>query len=113
MPPCQNCGHELNGVRTALPGLRPANGFPPPSPNHPQAGPGKPLPLGKYFKTGWGLFKHTLGICGFCVVYLVIPGSLAPHSVCGPGSVTGREHALIMATSWSALNCCTGNPRIS
>ena len=86
MPPCSNCGHELTGSELHCPACGQPTGFPPPlaesSPDRPPAA----LPLGEYFKTGWGLFmQYPGGFVGFCLLYFVIQAVL--HSIPFVGAV--------------------------
>jgi uncharacterized membrane protein len=80
MPSCSNCGHELAGSELQCPACAQPTGFSPPLP---ELSPGRPqaaLPLGEYFKTGWGLFKqYPGGFVGFCLLYFVI--QLALHAI--------------------------------
>ena len=73
MPPCHNCNHELTGSELHCPACGQPTGFPPPLAEPSPARSQEPLPLGDYFKTGWGLFKqYHLGFLGFCLLYFVI-----------------------------------------
>jgi hypothetical protein len=73
MPQCHNCGNQLTGSEPHCPACGQPTDSPPafsePSPARtPQS-----LPLGEYFKTGWGLFKqYPGGFVGFCLLNLVI-----------------------------------------
>lgn len=77
MPYCPECGHELTGSEPNCPGCgQPAasstTALEPSPPPIPQS-----LPLGDYFKTGWGLFKqYPTGFVGFCLLNLLIQGLL-------------------------------------
>lgn len=84
MPYCPECGHQLTGAEP----LCPACGQPIDSPL-PILEPSPPrtpesLPLGDYFKTGWGLFKqYPGGFVGFCLINLLIQGVLNSLSYVG------------------------------
>ena len=77
MPYCPNCGHQLTGSELHCPACGQPTDFPPPLA---EPSPGRlpeSLPLGDYFKTGWGLFKqYPGGFVGFCLLYLVIQAVL-------------------------------------
>jgi uncharacterized membrane protein len=77
MPVCTNCNHELAGSELHCPACGQPTGFPPPlagpSPGQTPA----ELPLGEFFKAGWGLFtQYPVGFLGFCLLYLVIQAAL-------------------------------------
>jgi hypothetical protein len=86
MPPCPNCSHELTGSELHCPACGQQTGFPPPPA---ESSPGQTpaaLPLGKYFKTGWGLFiQYPGGFVGFCLLYLLLQAAL--HSIPYVGAV--------------------------
>jgi uncharacterized membrane protein len=86
MPPCSNCGHELTGSELHCPACGQPTGFQPP---RAQPSPGRTpaaLPLGEYFKTGWGLFKqYPGGFVGFCLLYFIIQVTL--HAIPFVGAV--------------------------
>jgi uncharacterized membrane protein len=97
MPPCHNCGHELTGSELHCPACGQATGFPSPlaepSPGRSPAS----LPMGEYFKTGWGLFKqYPGGFVGFCVLYLVIQATLHRIPYVGPVASLAVSTPLIM-----------------
>jgi uncharacterized membrane protein len=77
MPYCSECGHQLTGSEPQCPGCgQPTDSSPtilePSPPRTPES-----LPLGEYFKTGWGLFKqYPGGFVGFCLLNLLIQGLL-------------------------------------
>jgi uncharacterized membrane protein len=80
MPYCPECGHQFTGSEPNCPGCgQPTDSPPPllaPSPARTPAS----LPLGDYFKTGWGLFnQYPGGFVGFCLLYLLIQAAL--HSI--------------------------------
>jgi len=82
MPYCPECGHQLTGSEPNCPGC----GQPTPPPLLEPAPPRTPesLPLGDYFKTGWGLFKqYPGGFVGFCLINLLIQGVLNSLSYVG------------------------------
>jgi uncharacterized membrane protein len=77
MPYCPECGHQFTGSEPRCP----ACGQPidsPPALSQPSPGrTPESLPLGDYFKAGWGLFKqYPGGFVGFCLLYLVIQAAL-------------------------------------
>jgi len=81
---CPECGNQLTGSEPHCPTCgQPTNSPPPilePSPARTQ----ESLPLGDYFKTGWGLFKqYPGGFVGFCLLNLVIQGALNGISYAG------------------------------
>jgi uncharacterized membrane protein len=86
MPYCPECGHELTGSEPNCPGCGQPTDSPLPivetsPPRVPES-----LPLGDYFKTGWGLFKqYPTGFVGFCLLYLLIQAVL--HSIPHVGAV--------------------------
>jgi hypothetical protein len=84
MPYCPECGNQLTGSEPHCPACGQPTHSPPPvleaSPARPQGS----LPLGDYFKTGWGLFKqYPGGFVGFCLLNLVIQGALNGVSYAG------------------------------
>jgi uncharacterized membrane protein len=93
MPPCRNCNHELTGSELHCPACGQPTGFPPPLAEPSPGRVPEALPLGDYFKTGWGLFKqyHT-GFLGFCLLYLVI--QLILNSI----PVVGKVAAAVVST---------------
>jgi uncharacterized membrane protein len=85
MSHCPNCGNQLTGSESHCPACGQPTNSPPPilesSPTRTQA----PLPLGAYFKTGWGLFKqYPGGFVGFCILNLLIQGALHAIPYLGP-----------------------------
>jgi hypothetical protein len=73
MPPCSNCGHELTGSELHCPACGQPTGFPPPIARPSLGRTPAALPLGEYFKTGWGLFmQYPGGFVGFGLLYAVI-----------------------------------------
>ena len=86
MPYCPECGNQLTGSESHCPACGQPTDSPPPllEPSPPQAP--ASLPLGDYFKTGWGLFKqYPGGFVGFCLLYLLIQAAL--HSIPYVGAV--------------------------
>jgi uncharacterized membrane protein len=83
---CPECSNQLTGSESHCP----ACGQPVDSPL-PVSEPSPPrvpesLPLGDYFKTGWGLFtQYPGGFVGFCLLYLLIQAAL--HSIPYLGAV--------------------------
>jgi uncharacterized membrane protein len=86
MPYCPECGNQLTGSESHCPGCGQAIDSPLPiselsPPRIPES-----LPLGDYFKTGWGLFKqYPGGFVGFCLLYLLIQAAL--HAIPFVGAV--------------------------
>ena len=86
MPYCPECGNQLTGSDPHCPACGQLTDAPPPllepSPARTQAS----LPLGDYFKTGWGLFmQYPGGFVGFCLLYLLTQAVL--HSIPYVGAV--------------------------
>jgi len=84
MPFCPECGHELTGAEPHCPGCGQPTDSPLPTlePSPPRVP--ESLPLGDYFKTGWGLFKqYPGGFVGFCLLNLLIQGLLNGFSHVG------------------------------
>ena len=97
MPPCQNCGHELTGSELHCPACGQTTGFPPPLAEPSPGRPREALPLGEYFKTGWGLFKqYPGGFVGFCILYLVVQAALHRIPYLGPLAALAVSTPLIM-----------------
>lgn len=74
---CPECGHQLTGSEPQCPGCGQPTDFSTtalePSPPRIPAS----LPLGDYFKTGWGLFtQYPTGFVGFCLLNLLIQALL-------------------------------------
>ena len=84
MPYCPECGQQLTGAEPLCPACgQPLDASPtilePSPPRTPES-----LPLGDYFKTGWGLFKqYPGGFVGFCLLNLLIQGVLNSLSYVG------------------------------
>jgi uncharacterized membrane protein len=86
MPYCSECGHQLTGSEPNCPGCGQPTDFPPALLEPAPARAPQSLPLGDYFKTGWGLFKqYPTGFVGFCLLYLLIQAVL--HSIPYVGAV--------------------------
>jgi uncharacterized membrane protein len=83
---CPGCGHELTGSESNCPACgQPIDSSLPSLESAPPRIPAS-LPLGEYFKTGWGLFKqYPGGFVGFCLLYLLIQAAL--HSIPFVGAV--------------------------
>jgi uncharacterized membrane protein len=82
MPYCPECGNQLTG-KPHCPGCGQPTDSPPPIFPSPPRTP-ESLPLGEYFKTGWGLFKqYPGGFVGFCLLNLLIQGLLNSLSYVG------------------------------
>ncbi len=74
---CPECGHELTGSELNCPGCGQSIDTPLPILETSPPRVPEPLPLGDYFKTGWGLFKqYPGGFVGFCLLNLLIQGLL-------------------------------------
>lgn len=74
---CPNCGHQLTGSEPHCPACGQPTDSPPPVLEPSLARAPESLPLGDYFKTGWGLFKqYPGGFVGFCLLYVVIQVAL-------------------------------------
>ena len=86
MPRCPDCGNQLTGSEPHCPACGQPTDSPAPLLEPSLARAPQSLPLGDYFKTGWGLFKqyHT-GFVGFCLLNIVI--QLALHSIPYVGAV--------------------------
>ncbi len=68
-----NCGNHLTGAEPHCPGCGQPTDSPPPLLEPSPARAPESLPLGDYFKTGWGLFKqYPGGFVGFCLLNLLI-----------------------------------------
>jgi len=86
MPQCNNCGNQLTGSESHCPACGQPTDSPPPLLEPSPARTQESLPLGDYFKTGWGLFKqYPGGFVGFCLIYLLIQAAL--HSIPYVGAV--------------------------
>ena len=86
MPYCPECGNHLTGSESHCPACGQATDAPPPLLEPSPARTPESLPLGDYFKTGWGLFKqYPGGFVGFCLLYLLIQAVL--HSIPYVGAV--------------------------
>ena len=86
MPYCPNCGNQLTGSEPHCPACGQPTDSPPPLFEPSPARAPESLPLGDYFKTGWGLFKqYPGGFVGFCLLYLVIQAAL--HAIPYVGAV--------------------------
>ena len=86
MPYCPECGNQLTGSVSHCPACGQPTDSPLPilEPSPPRVP--ESLPLGDYFKTGWGLFKQFPGgFVGFCLLYLLIQAAL--HSISYLGAV--------------------------
>jgi uncharacterized membrane protein len=80
MPYCSECGNQLTGAEPRCPACGQPTDSPPPLLEPSPARTPESLPLGDYFKTGWGLFKqYPGGFVGFCLLNLVI--HVALHSI--------------------------------
>ena len=84
MPYCPECGHQLTGSEPNCPGCgQPTDSSTTTLVQSPPRTP-ESLPLGDYFKTGWGLFKqYPGGFVGFCLINLLIQGVLNSLSYVG------------------------------
>ena len=86
MPYCPECGNQLTGSESHCPACGQPTDSPPPLLEPSPARTPESLPLGDYFKTGWGLFKqYPGGFVGFCLLYLLIQAAL--HSIPYVGAV--------------------------
>ena len=86
MPYCPECGNQLTGSEPHCPACGQPTDSPPPLLEPSPARTPESLPLGDYFKTGWGLFKqYPGGFVGFCLLYLLIQAAL--HSIPYVGAV--------------------------
>lgn len=84
MPYCSECGNQLTGSELNCSACGQPTDSPPPllEPSPPRTP--ESLPLGEYFKTGWGLFKqYPGGFVGFCLLNLLIQGLLNSLSYVG------------------------------
>ena len=80
MPYCSECGNQLTGAESHCPACGQPTDSPPPLLEASPARTPESLPLGDYFKTGWGLFKqYPGGFVGFCLLNLVI--QVALHAI--------------------------------
>ncbi|HZK14536.1 MAG TPA: hypothetical protein VFC55_08440, partial [Desulfobaccales bacterium] len=61
MPYCPECGNQLTGAESHCPGCGQATDSPPPVLELSPGRTPESLPLGDYFKTGWGLFQQYPG----------------------------------------------------
>jgi uncharacterized membrane protein len=94
---CPECGHQLTGSAPNCPGCGQPTDSPPPilEPAPPRTQ--EPLPLGDYFKTGWGLFKqYPTGFVGFCLINLLIQGVLNSLSYVGVAAAAAISTPLLM-----------------
>jgi hypothetical protein len=81
---CPECGHELTGSEPNCPGCGQSIEAPLPTLETSPPRIPEPLPLGDYFKTGWGLFmQYPGGFVGFCLLNLLIQGLLHGLSYIG------------------------------
>lgn len=77
MPYCPECGHQLTGSEPNCPACGQVLDSPPPLLEPSPPGTPESLPLGDYFKTGWGLFKqYPGGFVGFCLLNFLIQATL-------------------------------------
>jgi uncharacterized membrane protein len=74
---CPKCGNQLTGAESHCPACGQPTDSPPPLLETSPARTPQSLPLGDYFKTGWGLFtQYPGGFVGFCLLYLLIQAIL-------------------------------------
>ena len=77
MPYCPECGNQLTGADSHCPACGQPTDSPSPLLEPSPARTPESLPLGDYFKTGWGLFKqYPGGFVGFCLLNFVIQAAL-------------------------------------
>ena len=82
MPYCPHCGNQLTGSESHCPACGQPVRFPATALRASPARTPASLPLGEYFKTGWGLFmQYPGGFVGFCLLISRHPGGLARHSL--------------------------------
>ena len=111
MPYCPECGHELTGSEPQCPGCGQPTDFPPPVSEPAPPRTPEPLPLGDYFKTGWGLFKqYPTGFVGFCLINLLIQGVLNSLSYVGVAAAAAISTPLLMGNFIVSAKLLHGQP---
>ena len=115
MSHCPDCGNQLTGSEPHCPACGQPTDSPPPLLEPSPARTPASLPLGDYFKTGWGLFKqYPGGFVGFCLLNLVIQGAL--HAIPYVGAVVsaGHQHPAAHGQLYrQRQTAARANPRIS
>ena len=115
MPYCPECGNQLTGSEPHCPACGQPTDSPPPLLEPSPARTPESLPLGDYFKTGWGLFKqYPGGFVGFCLLYLVIQAALHSIPYVGAVAVVCRQHPAAHGQLYrQRQTAARANPRIS
>ena len=97
MPYCPECGNQLTGSESHCPACGQPTDSPPPLLEPSPARTPQSLPLGDYFKTGWGLFKqYPGGFVGFCLLNFLIQGLLNGTSHLGAVASVAITSPLLM-----------------
>lgn len=97
MPYCPECGNQLTGSESPCPACGQTTDSPPPLIEPSPAPTPDSLPLGDYFKTGWGLFtQYPGGFIGFCLLYLLIQAVLHSIPYVGPVASFAVSTPLLM-----------------